>query len=168
MKSLADAMQKLNDWETYKKFTKEYDDYYLAHGFIQLTTQYEPKEDWQIGFYSLKQDNLAVFTIEPLKQLPFEDAFKESGIIDPLPDPSTLIDLDKVAGLLRHLMGDVYSKEVVSSFIVILQVLNGQVLYNVTAVTLSLSMVIIKIDALSGEILEHKQKSLMDLKKKDD
>lgn len=168
MESLADAMKKLEAWDEYQSFTKKYDDYYLAHGFIQLTGHYEEKDAWQIGFYSLKQDNLAVFITDPLKQLPFEESFKESGIIEPLLDPSTLIDLEKATGIVRHLMGDKYSKEVVSSFIVILQVLKGECLYNITAVTQSLSMIIIKIDARDGNIIEHNQRSLMDLKKKDD
>ncbi len=168
MNSLADIMKQLQEWDEYKQFQKDYPDYYLAHGFIQLDGHYEEKESWQVGFYSKKQDNLAVFTSDPLKQLPFEEAFKESGIIEPLPEPSTLIDLEKATGILRHLMGDEYSKEVVSSFIVILQVLEGKVIYNITAVTQSLSMIIVKIDAKSGELIDHKQRSLMDLKKKDD
>jgi len=168
MESLANALEKLREWETYKKFIKEHNDYYLAHGFIQLTGQYQKKDAWQIGFYSSKNDNLAVFTTEPLKQLPFEEAFKESGIIEELPEPKTLIDFDKATGILRHLMGDEYSKEVVSSFIIILQVLKGEIIYNITAVTQSLSMIIIKMDARDGNIIEHEQRSLMDLKKKDD
>ena len=167
VKQFSDVFKEIIDSEDYKKFFDENPSYYLAHGFIQLNSRFETTKHWQVGFYSADKDNLALFQTNPVKFVGFEDAFKDGGMIDKLAFDETFVDMDKVNEVVGGLLATEYSAESPTSFIVVLQSVLGKELYNVTVVTASFSMLLIKVDALTGKIVSHKKESLLSLKKDD-
>lgn len=167
VKQFSEVFKEIVDSQDYKKFFDENPSYYLAHGFIQLNSRFETTKHWQVGFYSKEKDNLALFQTNPIKFVGFEDAFKDGGHIDKLAFDETFVDMDKVNEVVGGLLATEYSTESPTSFIVVLQSVLGKELYNVTVVTSSFSMIIIKVDALTGKIHSHKKESLLSLKKDD-
>ncbi len=165
-------MQEFNDiydeiiaHDEYKKFSKENKDYYLAHGFLQLDEKFNPSTPWQVGFYSEKNDDIAVFETNPIKLKDVEEAFKEGGIIDMLSVP--IIPTSQALDIIKKLLAEEYAQEQGSSTILIVQSIGGQAVYNITIITKTFSMIITRIDAKSGEIISHDKRSILDLKKDD-
>lgn len=167
VKKFSEILNDIKESESYKEFIKNNEDYYLAHGFIQLDKDFKVSKDWQLGFYSLEKDNLALFHTKPIKFVGFEDAFKKEGTIDELKFDENFIDIDKVETIVSELMAKEYSEETSTSYICIIQNLNGKELFNITSITASLSMITMRIDAKSGEIIDYKKSSILDLKKDD-
>ena len=76
--------EKLVKSDAFSSFQEENKGYYLAHGFVQLDSKDGVAKDWQVGLYSPKKDNLAVFETNPPEFISFDEAFKEGGIINEL------------------------------------------------------------------------------------
>jgi len=108
-----------------------------------------------------------LFHTEEIKFVGFEDAFKEEGLIDELKFDDSFIDVDKLKEIASGLLSKEYDQEKVTSYICILQSVGGKQLYNVTAITSSLAMITIKVNAQSGDIIIHKKNSILSLKKDD-
>lgn len=167
VREFADALTEVLDSKEYETFSKDYPSYHLAHGFIQLDKNFNQTKEWQIGFYSKNNDNLAVFETNPLKQNEFEEAFKDGGHIDELQNPLNFISTDEAIKKVKEILNEKHSHEIPNSFLVILQVIKGIPVYNITAITIAFSMISIHIDANTGEIAKENKASVMDLKKKE-
>ncbi len=168
MKEFNEAYQKVITEKAYQSFLKktgEKGKYYLAHGFLQLNAEFKPKTTWQIGFYSKKKDKLAVFETNPVTLIGKEDAFKEKGIINELKLP--ILPTSQAIQTLKELLQKEYSSEQATSTILIVQNIGGQAIYNLTVVTKTFSLLLIHINAITGKVVSHEKRSILDLKKKD-
>lgn len=154
--------------DKYKEFHENYPDYYLAHCFAQLDKDGNESKQWQIGFYSPEKDNLATFVVNPaVKRGEFEDAFKEGGVISRL-HFENIIEAKQAIDIVHELINKEYKGELVNSFIIIIQTVDEKAVYNITAITMAFAMITIKIDATDGKILDHKKRSILDLRKEDE
>jgi hypothetical protein len=169
------AEQFLNVYKTvvesdeFKKFIEKHPSYYLAHGFLQFDKNKKVTKDWQLGFYSKENDNLALFITKPkIKFTGFEDAFKEEGIIEKLEFDDKSVDVEHVEEIIGGLLATKYSEENPTSYILIIQSKDGKALYNITTITESFAMITIQVDANSGKIISHVKRSILSLKKDDD
>ncbi len=165
VREFADAISEILDSSMYEKFLQEHPGYHLAHGFTQLDQNFVQTKNWQVGFYSPKQDHLGVFNTDPLELLPFEDAFKDGGTIAELKDPLSFISTDEAMKIIKALLQEKHSHEISNSFLVILQVIEGVPVYNITAITMAFSMISTHINALTGDIIKENKSSVLDLKK---
>lgn len=163
MKEFKEAYDEIIASKDYKTFAKKQPTYYLAHGFIQLDENFKPSTDWQIGFYSKEQDNLAVFTTNPPTLKGIEEAFKDGGVIDQL-TLSTIPATEAIRNV-QTILKENYENEQATSSIVIVQSIDKQAIYNITVITKTFSMIICKINATNAQIIEHKKQSILDLKK---
>jgi hypothetical protein len=157
-------LKELNDSDVFKKFEKENKGYYLAHGFIQLDDKFVPKSPWQIGYYSNKKDNLAVFEVNPTKFIDFEKAFKEEGKIPELKDVKSLKKTKEIFDMLKQNLSTKYKDQFPSSFLLIIQVIDGVTVFNITTVTKSFNMINTRFNGESGEIILDKINSILDLR----
>lgn len=158
-------LETIYESEKYKEFHNNYPDYYLAHCFVQLDKDGNESKQWQFGFYSPEKDNLATFFIEPaVKRGEFEEAFKEGGIISRL-HTEELLESDKALDIVHETIDKEYKGELVNNYIFILQTVDEKPTYNVTAITASFAMITIKIDGVSGEVKDHKKRSILELRK---
>lgn len=165
-KEFQEVLEQVRNSEEYKKFSKVYNDYYLAHGFIQLDKEFNQAKEWQIGFYSLTNDNLAVFETSPIKQLPLEEAFKDGGTISELKDSKKFISTKEAIEKVKIILDEKHSHEIPNSFLLILQTINNIPIYNITAITSAFSMISTHINAITGEIVKENKSSVLDLSKK--
>lgn len=151
--------------EEYKRFHENYPDYYLAHCFVQLNKDGNEDKQWQFGFYSPEKDNLCTFVIEPaIKRGEFEEAFKEGGIISRL-HHDKIIESTEALEKVNKIISSEYKGELINNYILIIQVAEETPIYNITAISASFSMITVKVNANTGEVLEHKKRSILDLKK---
>lgn len=148
----------------YSDFKIKNKDYYLAHGFVQLNANFTLKSNWQIGFYSPKKDNLAVFETNPIKLLPFEKAFKKDGEISELKNIQNLKTTNEILELLKIHHKKKYLSQIPSSYLIIVQIIENIPVYNITTITTSFSMINIRFNALTGEIILDECRSILDLR----
>mgnify|MGYP000016930886 CR=1 FL=1 len=159
-------LKKVMESDEYKTFVKEHGDYKLAHGFVQLDSDGAESKEWQIGFYSQTQDNIATFTTDPVKFNAFEKAFKDDNAsIQELTETNEFIETEQAISIVKNHTQEQYPKERIRTIIVVIQMLEGKQTYNITAVTESFTMVICKIDAKNGELLSADKRSVLELKK---
>lgn len=158
--------QDLQEKDSFQTFCKERGDYYLAHGFLQLTPQGTPSKPWQIGLYSPEKDDLALFTA-PDFQLHHDKAFKDGGIIQQLTFSDSFLSTESVYERIQTFLSQEYSHEAVQTTLLILQVIDQTPVYNCTVVTQSFKMITLHFDVFSGEILHKNISSVLDLKATD-
>ncbi|MBN1175840.1 hypothetical protein JXA48_04310 [Candidatus Woesearchaeota archaeon] len=165
VKKIKPMLQTIYDSEKYKEFHTNYPDYYLAHCFVQLDQKGDENKQWQFGFYSPEKDNITTFTIEPIiKRGEFEEAFKEGGVIAKL-HTEELLESDKALDIVHEVIDKEYKGELINNYIFILQSIENKPIYNVTAISASFAMITTKIDGISGDVLGHQKRSILELRK---
>ncbi|MGE0793049.1 MAG: hypothetical protein AB7V77_02605 [Candidatus Woesearchaeota archaeon] len=164
VKEFSEAIKELESSKEYEKFSKENPSYTLAHGFIQLNKDFSEKSPWQIGFYSKEKDNLAIFELNPIKLLDFENAFKEEGIIQELTNLKSFVSTKQILEHLNEHITKKYSSQIPNSFLMIVQVIDGQQIYNITTITQAFMMINTRFDAKTSEIILDEIRSVLDLR----
>jgi len=160
--NLNQILRKVEQGKAFKKFMKGHPDYFLVHCFT-MVSQGEKKLKWELGYYSEKADKLVVFEAEPeLKMRPEEDAFKKEGTIKKLELKKVKVSVSKALKACDELVADKYPGKSVTKRIIILQSLEEQV-YNITLVTLSFDIINIKVDAVTGKVLDDNIQNIMSL-----
>jgi len=151
----------------FKEFIKKEPHYYLVHVFT--TTDSEKFDDgvWQIGYYSKDTDRIVVF--EDHDDLIFihppAEALKKEEHIQKLHLDSVNISRAEALKICEDTIKEYYPRELLSKSICLLQNLPefGQI-WNITIVTLAMSVINVKIDASSGVVSKHTKENLMNWK----
>lgn len=161
-----DALGKVTGSDLYTKFMEAHPGSYLAHCFQMIDDV--NSGTWQIGFFSKKEDRLVTFFVsgdEIEENPPAEVLKKEEDVVKELDMDKVKIGFDEALVKGDAFKAEKYSAETVTKKIGILQHLPLGQVYNFTYVTASFKILNMKIDAGSGEVLEHQFNSLMDLGK---
>jgi hypothetical protein len=158
-----DVYARLQDTVAYTTFKKEKPEYVLAHGFLQLDANAKVSKPWHVGFYSPKQDDLAIFT-SPDFGLSFDKAFKDGGTIAPLQWMESFKTTEEVFAVVREQLKNAHPQELPFTYLFILQTIDAQPRYNVTVVTQSFKMLNFLIDPLTATVVKETAQSVMDLK----
>jgi len=151
----------------FKEFIKQNPHYYLVHIFTTVDADTIDNSTWQIGYYSKDTDKIVVF--EDHDDLVFihppEEALKKDEYIQRLDLEHLKISRDDADIICKKTLKEYYPAELFSKAICLLQNLPefGQV-WNITVVTLALSVINIKIDANTGNVLKHTKENLMNWK----
>lgn len=164
-KDFSETVKLVTKSQDYTTFKNDHPSYELVHGFLQLNSDFTVKANWQLGYYSKDKDDLGTFDTNPVKFSGFEEAFKKGGTIDSLGDYTKFLQTSKIIEKLDTHMKSTYSNEVANTYLIILQVIGGISVYNITIVTASFSMITIRFDALSGKIISDEKRSVLDLRK---
>jgi len=161
---LKNTIISLEKSKEFKRFGKEHPGFYLAHCFTMLD-EGEKKYNWELGYYSDKKDKLVVFETSPAIKLRDEDdPFKREGVIRKLDMNEVKISLARALEICDKLAKDKYSAHSITKRIIILQNIDKPV-YNITHVTRSFSIMNVKIDAKTGDIISQNLQSIMQLGK---
>jgi len=146
----------------FKDFIKKYPHYYLVHVFT--IDDAETTGVWQIGYYSKDTDKIVVFENQDDVMFihPEADALKKEEYIQPLDLKKLTVSKEDAVNIYSDVLKENYSKELPNKTIILLQNLPefGQV-WNITLVTLALSVINIKIDAITGNVLKHTKENMM-------
>ncbi|MFH0870474.1 MAG: PepSY domain-containing protein [archaeon] len=161
---LRETIAKVEKSKEFKSFKKSNPGFYLAHCFTMLD-EGEKKYNWELGYYSDKKDKLVVFeTVPAVKLRDEDDPFKREGIIKRLDMNEVKTSLARALEICDVLAKDKYSAHAITKRIIVLQNIDKPV-YNITHVTRSYSILNVKIDAKTGEIISQNLQSIMQLGK---
>jgi hypothetical protein len=141
---------------------------YLAHFFIMLDGDFNPAEEWQVGFYNQKTKEVESFVAsDPVSVVEKSRAFRhDSGDVQELHLSKIKIDFDKALEIARKFQQEKYKSQPPKQAIVILQVLKSVPTWNITFITLTYSTLNIKINAETGAVYKYDFGSLLQWGKK--
>ena len=162
--NVKDAYSFLINSSLFVDFCESEKNYYFVHAF--RTRAANDDSGWEFGFYSKKKDKIVVFEINPLKRREPEDVFKAEKTIIPLDLDVVKIDFLDASISAKSLLDDIYSAELIIKEIVLLQNTDSEV-WNFTFITKAFNVINVKINAVSGSVVNHKKYGLFDLGKPD-
>ncbi len=153
----------VNESKEFKDFIKKNPHYYLVHVFTLLTDS-ETTGVWQIGYYSKDTDKIVVFEYndDVVFVHPEAEALKKEEYIQPLDITKLKVSKEDAVKIYSTTLKENYPHELPSKTILLLQNLPeyGQV-WNITIVTLALSVINVKINATNGVVIKHTKENMM-------
>jgi len=159
------AIEFVEDSKVFKSFFFDNKDFHLVHGFLMIENG--KRTPWQVGYYSKKADRIVVFTAEDeVSKSPEEEAFKKDGLVPALDASNVKTSNEDVLSTAEKVRAEKHPHELVTKTIVILQSLDGVPTWNITLVTQAFSLVNIRIDASSGDLITQSASSIMNLGKR--
>jgi len=158
----ADIINTIESSKEFKDFINEHPQYYLVHVFRIVDN--DVPSNWQIGYYSKDSDKIVVFEYNNdlvMMHAP-EDALKQQEYIQKLDIADLKLSHDNIIDIINEFYRANYKYDLLSKSIYLLQNLpeHGQV-WNVTIITHNYSVINIKVDAVSGEVVKHEKHNLM-------
>ncbi len=160
-----EILKKVEDSKEFKEFAQEHADKYLAHGF---TMHSKPGEyDYQLGYFCPSTGLITVFTVDPVKRLPDDQAFNKEGTVKALDPDKVTVQCSAAEQQALDFLKEKYPNETVTKIIIIVQNLDVQV-YNITLVTDHFNILNARIDAASGELISHTMRSILSLRQSDE
>jgi hypothetical protein len=148
--------------DEFKSFISKHPHYYLVHVFRIVDN--DVPSNWQIGYYSKDSDKIVVFEHNNgiVMMHPPEDALKKEEYIQQLDISNLELSHDNIIDIVNIFYKENYKYDLLSKTIYLLQNLpeHGRI-WNVTVITHNYSVINIKVNALSGEIITHEKHNLM-------
>lgn len=151
------------------KATKEFRDYKKSNPHAFLCACFSIVENikevnWQIDFYSRKDKKMVTFLQEGKVEARVENVFqKDKSPVEELKLDRISIDFGKAISIADNFMEKMSEKEKGGDRIVVLQKV-GRELWNITMLTKGFKVVNVKIDAITGEVMEGKSESVFSFK----
>lgn len=163
-----EAIERLEGSEEFKKWRKGNNEDYISYAFCQIDGA--KKTDWQIGYYNDREDKITGFIAgAEIKALQTEEVFKKPDTKVKMLDLSmaelTFFDAMRRAEEFKK---ENYPGEDSNKAIVILQNIENTDVWNITLITLGFKALNIRMNAKTGDIMEHNIISIFEFKKKDD
>jgi hypothetical protein len=158
-----DIINSIESSAEFKDFIKKYPHYYLVHVFRIIDN--DAPSNWQIGYYSKDTDKIVVFEYnnDMVMMHSPEDALKKEEYIQQLNIENLKLSHDNIIDIINEFYRVNYKYDLLSKAIYLLQNLpeHGQV-WNVTIITHNYSVINIKMDAATGDVLKHEKHNLME------
>ena len=147
------------------KISSEFKEFKEKHPKSYLSSCFNSSDNWQADFYCPEDDNLTSFTVKDRKvNAETSEIFrKEKREIKELKIEELEIGINEAKKIVSSLIGKKYNNEEVNKEIIILQNLE-EPLWNITYITKTLNIIHVKINAISGVILEEKRESALSFK----
>ncbi|GEM_PF-685373 len=148
--------------ELFNQWQKEHPQHFLSHFFAVLDSDFKFKSGWEIGFFA--EDKITVFL--PLKKgfeiKPADEIFKQkSAQLESLDLKSLVLSYEEALKKFQDSQLVYFPKVVLGDGFVILQTINGKILWNFTFITKQLKFVNLKINAVSGKEEDHQEIDLV-------
>lgn len=157
-----DVLDSLEQSRTFSAWSLQHPKAYLAHLFCMIE---DGERTWQVGY---AHDGLiTVFVLgETIEELPADKPFRKPGTPVPKLDLARVeISLDSALDAAAALQGEKYPADRPFKTIVILQAIDGRVVYNITYVTRSFKTLNIRIAADGGKIVSDQLVSFFSIDK---
>lgn len=156
IQKLKHQLEKLQKYKGFKA------DSYLCSAFIMADFKDLNSQNWQLDFYDTKKDKITSYITEPEVKIVNDEteAFKEEETkIEELKINNNLLEFKKILEISKNELNQL--KETPNKTIVVLQTFNKKTTWNLSFVTNSFNLINLKIDAISGEILDNKKVELL-------
>ena len=166
MLNLKDSLNSLESSDEFKNFRKNNKRAYLC-SFFRIVGESE-SSDWQIDFYLPEKDKMTSFSVSDKVKIIDADSKifkKKEKTVDPLNLDKLKINLDNAFSIIEELKNKKYRNEEIGKKIIILQSIKIP-MWNITYLTTSLNILNVKINAVSGKILEESFKPALSFQAK--
>ena len=158
---MLELLKKVESSNEFKDYKKDHQNAYLCSIFLTET-------QLQFSFYSKKTKLVTSFKLEGDKVTLVgkdEKIFqKEKKDLQELNLNEIKVDLNKAKELTNNFIKEKYPHETPNKEIIILQVINNKIVWNITKITSTFNIINIKLDASSGNIIEDKIESALNFK----
>jgi len=165
---LKNAFKKLNDNKQFKDFNRKNKNFYLSFALMMLEDNIQGP--WQLGFYLKSSDKMITFVVDKteIKMEGEEEIFKKPETeVKEVDIEKVKIEYGEVLNIAEKFKKSEYPRELVNKVFLILQNLEDYgVVWNLTFVMHSFNTLNIKINAENGRIIHHTLESLMNFVKK--
>lgn len=153
MEELKKLVKGLEISKEFKSFKKDNSDAYLASCVV--TVKGKTSNEWQINYYLPEKNKMTTFVMKkPLEIIKEQDIFqKEKKEVKELEFKDIKINMKKALELLESFRKKKYQTEFPGEVIVVLQVLEEGVVWNLTMLTATLKILNVKMSAVDGEVL---------------
>lgn len=161
MKNLKSALEKLENSEVFKEWKHKNKDSYLCGMFMMSELSNINHENWQIDFFH--NGNITSFILGKEIQLTnTEEIFTKDNKIEELDMNKVKINLESALKLALNIKDSKYKDQNITKAIIILQAK----LWTITFLTSAFKVINVKINSISGEIIQDLMIPVMDFKAK--
>ncbi len=161
--SVKKQYKKLLESEVFRKWKDNNHETYFAHAFAILDSQ--NNGEWQFGFYNPDNDMITTFFMgaEAITHSPETEIAKHDTMkVNELDIEKVEIDFEEALQIAEKCQENNYEGDKSLKKVMILQNLSDGLLWNISFLTIKFSVINIRIDAITKEIIEHKKASMMD------
>ncbi len=162
---LKPALEKLEKSADFRKWHNKNKQTYFSYAF---RIPQEMPNEWQIGFYDSKKDKITTFVLGSTVEIrPEEDVFKEEeSEVNEIELKKVKLDFDSIISKANEFQGKNFPKDKSVKTIAILQNIPkyGNI-WNITYVTESFNTLNMKLDASTGNVIEHNISSIFSFRK---
>jgi hypothetical protein len=160
-----EAFSNVENSDVFKEWKKAHSNAYLAHLFANITPQLT-LSDWQVGYYDKKRDKMTSFFVGAVvEKKPEAEVFKKNDAVERLMLDLVSVDQDTALETLKKVQKEKYPQHLLAKGFCILQHLDC-VVWNVTLLTKTFAALNVKIDAVSGEVIDDSVSTFFDMKAK--
>lgn len=162
------ALKKLEQSSDFKEWHGRNRNTYFSYAF--KIPQEMASSDWQLGFYNKRNDKITTFvvTADRIEVRPEEDVFKKEDMeVSEVALDKVKLTFDNALEKASQFQQKNFPKERSVKTIAILQNMeNKGNVWNITYVTEAFNTLNMKIDALTGKVIEHNFASIFSFRKK--
>ncbi|MFT4250327.1 MAG: hypothetical protein ACMXYD_03120 [Candidatus Woesearchaeota archaeon] len=136
---------------------------YLAHAFFMD----DGRDEWQVGFVNPDDESIIVFVVseDSVTKNPPSEAFKKpEDVIAPLRLEEVKVPASQALAAAKKHLSEKYPTHPLKQAILLLQVLDGSQVYNITLVTETFYLLNLKLASSSGEVVSEEFDHLMKLR----
>ncbi len=164
---LKSALKKLEGSKDFKKWKQKNKNNFFSYAF-KILQEMNPN-DWQLGFYDKKKDKITTFVIdgETINMRPAEEVFKkEDTKVNEIEIDKIKVTFDNALAKADEFQAKNFPNDKSIKTIAILQNISslGNI-WNITYVTGAFNTLNMKINASTGEIVEHNFASILSFRK---
>ena len=160
------ALKKLEESKDFKKWRQKNKSTYFSYAF---KIPQEMPDEWQLGFYDTKKDKITTFVIadSKIKIRPEEEIFKKEDMkVNEVQLEKVKLTFDNAINKANEFQQKNFPKDRSIKTIAILQnISNLGIIWNITYVTEAFNTLNMKVDASTGNVLEHKLDSVFSFRK---
>ncbi|MFH1455640.1 MAG: PepSY domain-containing protein [archaeon] len=161
VQDIKDLVEELKKSEKYKDFSSKHSEAYLTSAFYMAPVNEKPK--WTLGFFDKEEHKLTSFVIDNgVKIFPSQQVMqKEKKEVKRLDLNSIKVTLEKAKEIVEQFQKEKYPYEGPDKMIIVLQVINDITVWNISYLTTGLKLLNIKVNAISGDVIEDSIENLL-------
>jgi hypothetical protein len=152
---IKNVVEKLEKHSEFKVWNEKNKGSYLANVFKMEGAN--DLDEWQVGYYN-ENGTVTSFTVgkEDIKILPDQEIFqKEKKAVHELDVNEVKIDLDQALDVAKEFQTTNLKGNDPAKIMVVVQNIADHTLYNITYITITFNTLNMKIDAGTGEMIDH-------------
>ena len=159
---MKELIAKLSDDELFKQWKIEHVDSFLSHFFVPLDSDFNPKSNWEIGYFSNEKITVFISNDNGFAIKAADDIFKKPDAkVEELKLSEIKLSFEQALEIFKEDLSKYFSTAVLGDGFVILQTYQGKTVWNFTFITKQLKFLNLKINANSGEVEDSQEVDLV-------